>query len=534
MPKDCGTSKYHNYSASWDPPEPVQTYHPRFSFVSVKRYSVKRLHLYMIRSFVGPLVLTFCLAMIVLILQFVWKYIDELVGKGLSSSVISELLLYVSAGLIPMALILAVLLSSIMTFGNLGEHSELSAMKSSGISLTRIMAPLFFLILFITAGAFFFSNYIIPKTNMKFFTLLLDIRQARPEFDIKEGQFYNGLEGYSLKIGNRSKNSRMLYNLMIYDHTAKIGNTSVTLADSGYMVMTEDKRNLMLTLYHGYGYSEQLDDNNRMKKNKPLRRDKFGMQQFLFRLPSNELNRTNEDYFKDNYKRKNMAELSKYVGEFRVAMVNKRDKFLDQVPGQYFKLADKKDTLTPLNEKQEKLKTLRIDIEKIYDSLAPVERVKVMEQAVIQAKATQNMIKTASEVYKGDQSWMFRYQIEWHRKLTLSIACLIFFLIGAPLGAIIRKGGLGTPVVVSTLLFIFYHIISLAGEKYARAGITPVWMGMWGSTIILLAIGIYLTIKSTRDSIVLLSETYTLLVRKFLRFGRRIGIANHEDTPAHQ
>ncbi len=479
--------------------------------------------------------MTFCLAMIVLILQFVWKYIDELVGKGLSASVISELLTYVSASLIPMALILAVLLSSIMAFGNLGEHSELSAMKSSGISLTKIMTPLFALVLLLTIGAFLFSNYTIPKTQMKFFTLLLDIRKQRPEFDIKEGQFYNGLVGYSLKIDKLSKDSRMLYGLMIYDHTDKIGNVSVTLADSGYMVITEDKRNLLLTLYSGYGYSEQLDENGRIKKNKPFRRDKFSMQAFLFKLPSNELDRTEGDLFKDNYKRKNMAELSTYVADFKVAMENKREKVSrDLVQTQYFKLADKKDTITPLNPHQETLKALRTDIQGLYDSIPPANRYRVIEQALGQARIAQGMVKSASESYKSDQAWMFRYQIEWHRKLTLSLACLIFFLIGAPLGAIIRKGGLGTPVVVSTLFFIFYHIISLAGEKYARAGIMPVWLGMWGSTMILLAIGIYLTIKSTRDSAVMSSDTYLLLIRKFLRFGRRNGIIKNEDSPAHQ
>lgn len=489
----------------------------------------------MIKSYIGPLVMTVCLAMIVLILQFVWKYIDELVGKGLKWSVIAELLTYVSASLIPMALILGVLLASIMTFGNLGEHSELSAMKSSGISLTRIMAPLFILGLFIGVGAFLFSNYTIPKTQMKFFTLLLDIRNQRPEFDIKEGQFYNGLEGYSLKIGERSKTSRMLYDLMIYDHTAKIGNVSVTLADSGYMVMTDDKRNLMLTLYNGYGYSEQLDENNRMKKSRPLRRDKFGMQQFLFTLPSNELDRTDQDLFKDNYKRKTMGELTDYVTVFKSAMNNKREKvWHDLLQTQYFKFMDKKDTLTPLNENQQELAKLRINVYDELDSLAPAERLRVIEQALGQARIAQSMIKTAAEIYKSDQTWMYRYQIEWHRKLTLSMACLIFFLIGAPLGAIIRKGGLGTPVVVSTLFFIFYHIISLAGEKYARAGIMPVWLGMWGSTFILLAIGIFLTIKSTRDSAVLSTDTYTLIIRKFLRFGQRNGISKNENPPAHQ
>ncbi|MCX6225825.1 MAG: LptF/LptG family permease, partial [Bacteroidia bacterium] len=202
--------------------------------------------------------------------------------------------------------------------------------------------------------------------------------------------------------------------------------------------------------------------------------------------------------------------------------------------GWYFKLVDKKDTITPLNEHQQKLATLRIDVQNLFDSLAPAQRSKVVDQALGLARTAQSMIKTASEVYKSDQTWMFRFQIEWHRKLTMSVACLIFFLIGAPLGSIIRKGGLGTPVVVSTLFFIFYYVISLAGEKYARAGIMPVELGMWGSTCILLAIGIYLTIKSTRDSMVLSSETYMLLIRKFLRFGGRNGIVKNEDPPAYQ
>jgi lipopolysaccharide export system permease protein len=473
--------------------------------------------------------------MIVLILQFVWKYIDELVGKGLSSSVIFELLMYVSAGLVPMALILAVLLSSIMTFGNLGEHSELSALKSSGISLTRIMAPVFILAALITLGAFMMSNSVIPKTNMKFFTLLLDIRKQRPEFDIKEGQFYNGLEGYSLKIGSRSKESRMLKDLMIYDHTARIGNVSVTVADSGFMVITEDKRYLMLTLYNGYGYAEQLDENRRLKKTRPQRRDKFGMQQFLFSLPSKELDRTEEDLFKDNYKRKTMGELTDYVTVFRRAMLFKRERVSKElIESHYFKYLNRNDSTQLLTDEQKLLTEKRIDVLQEFDSLPPDIRKRTVESALSQAKVIQTMIRSSADTFRGDQSWMFRYQIEWHRKLTLSLACLIFFLIGAPLGAIIRKGGLGTPVVLSTFLFIFYHIISLAGEKYARAGILPVWLGMWGSTLILLGIGIYLTVKSTRDSSVLSSDTYVLLMRKILRFGRRNGMIPNENSPANQ
>ena len=231
---------------------------------------MKRLYRYMIASFSGPFVMTFFIAMIVLILNFVWKWVDELVGKGLGWEIITELLFYVSVRLIPMALILAVLLASIMAFGKLGEHSELSALKASGISLTRIMYPVIWLVVMMTIGAFFFSNYVVPRTNLKFYTLLLDIRHQRPEFDIREGQFYNGIEGYSLKIGDRSRDGRMLYDLMVYDHTARSGNTAVTIADSGRMVITQNNKHLLLTLYNGSSYSELLGENNRVQKNLSL------------------------------------------------------------------------------------------------------------------------------------------------------------------------------------------------------------------------------------------------------------------------
>jgi lipopolysaccharide export system permease protein len=479
--------------------------------------------------------MTFVLAMIVLILQFVWKWIDELVGKGLSWSVIGELLLYTSTRLVPTALILGVLLASIMTFGNLGEHSELSALKSSGISLSRIMAPLFVLVILLTIGAFYFSNNVVPKTNKKFFALLVDIRQQRPEFDIKEGQFYNGIENYSLKIGKRAKNGKMLFDLMIYDHTARNGNVSVTVADSGFMVITEDKKNMMLTLYKGHRYAEVLDTNKRIDNNKTLRRDRFQMQQFLFRLPGNQLERTDEELYKDNYQMKTMAGLSVESYKIRKGMHEKQKRVADElIASQYFKLENKKAEKNPLTEEQQKAQSIRVDVLTLYDSLPQEKKADVAEYAVILAKTSKGLVSNNYETTKSDMRWVNRHMIEWHRKLTLSIACLVFFLIGAPLGSIIRKGGLGTPVVVSTLFFIFYYIISLAGEKYARAGILPVWLGMWGSTVLLLPLGIFLTIKSTRDSSIMISDTYSLLIRKILRFGRRIHIGRHEDSPANQ
>ncbi len=491
----------------------------------------------MIRSYVGPLVLTFCLAMIVLILQFVWKYIDELVGKGLSASVISELLIYVSAQLVPMALILSVLLASIMTFGNLGEHSELSAIKSSGVSLTTIMAPLFFLVISMMIGAIFFANYVVPKTNQKFFALMIDIRQQRPEFDIKEGQFINDsrLEGYTIRIGHRTNQNNMLHDLMVYDHTSKAGNVSVTLADSGFMVITRDKRNLLLTLYNGYSYAERLDDNNRIDKNKPLQRNKFEMQQFLFNLPGSELERTDEEIYKDNYRVLTMKGLSNYAGELRRDRDYNRNKLArDLIQSQLFRLEDKNPEKIPLTKEQDSLAAIRIGIDSVYHNIDETLLKETVDYAINLARSSQNLVNTGAERDYSKKKWIFRHQVEWHRKLTLSVACLIFFLIGAPLGAIIRKGGLGTPVVISTLFFIFYYILSLAGEKYARAGILPVWLGMWGSTLLLMPLGIFLTIKTTRDSAIMNTDTYLLFFRRISRILGFNGNRKNENPPVNQ
>ncbi len=478
---------------------------------------MKRLYRYMIASFTGPFVMTFFIAMIVLILNFVWKWVDELVGKGLSWGIVTELLFYVSIRLIPMALILGVLLASIMAFGKLGEHSELSALKASGISLTRIMYPVIWLVVFMMIGAFFFSNYVVPRTNLKFYTLLLDIRHQRPELDIREGQFYNGIEGYSLMIGDRSRDGRMLYDLMVYDHTARSGNTAVTIADSGQMVITQDSKHLLLTLYNGSSYAELLGENNRVQKNRPFRRDRFEMQQFLFNLPGSEFERTDQELYKDNYLMKNMKQLTE---DIRGLTAEREDK-LRQVGAniqmtQLFRFEDKKEVKDSLTSEQDSLAMIRTNIDSIFSGYPLFKKTQVIEYAVNLARTTQNTINSHAEEYRIRSRWINWHKVEWQRKMTQSFACLIFLLIGAPLGAIIRKGGLGTPVVVSVIFYIFYHIISLAGEKYAKAGVLPVWIGMWGSSILLLPVGIYLTIKSTRDSIVLNTETYLLLIRNLL------------------
>lgn len=490
---------------------------------------MKKIHLYVLRAFIGPFILTFAIAMIVLVLQFLWKWVDEMVGKGLEWSVIVELFFYTSISLIPLALILAVLLASIMSFGNLGEHNELTSMKASGVSLVQSMKPLFFLVAFLTIGAFAFANYIIPVTNLKFYTLLYDIRKQRPDFIIKEGEF-NSLEDISLKIGRKSKTNNIVYDVMIYDHSQKQGNISVMVADSADMNVTEDSRYLILKLFNGFSYAEQLEEGNKFdKEKKPLRRDYFEMQQVLFTLPNNEFNRSREDTYKDHYKMLNMQQLADTAHALDDERKWRKKQVVQTILASHLMRNEKKpevaadpnyypDTLPPVE---------------VRDLLAHLDN-KELQNAIRQAQAfariVQSSLNTSRDNSMARQQWINRHRIEIHRKLTLSFACLVFFLIGAPMGAIIRKGGLGTPVVVSIIFFITWHIISLAGEKYARGGIVPVWQGMWGSTFILIPLGIFLIIKTTNDSALMTRETYSVIFHKGLEMVRRLKKKKHEDS----
>jgi len=495
---------------------------------------MKKMHWYLIKAFIGPFFLTFGIAMIVLILQFVWKWIDELVGKGLEFRVIIELLFYTSLGLVPLALILGVLLASIMSFGNLGEHNELTSMKASGISLFTSMKPVLIFVVFLTIAAFSFSNYVIPVTNLKFYTLLLDIRRQAPEFMVKEGKFNNGIEGYSIKVGSRSKDGKTFYDMMIYDHSQKMGNIGVTVADSCYMNVTEDGNYLILSLFSGFSYAEQLEDGRKFdKEKKPLRRDEFSMQQLLFALPENELNRSGEDTYKDHYKMMSMAQLADTARAFSNEIEWRKKQAVEgMMQREILRFEDKTKVKSDTSYYPDTLKALYAD--SIIGKLDLLDQQSSIKQAQIFARIVQNGVTTARENAESRTQWLNRHWIEWHRKLTISFACLVFFLIGAPLGAIIRKGGLGTPVVVSIVFFISWHIISLAGEKYARGGVLPVWEGMWGSTLILVPLGIFLTFKSTMDSAMMTKETYTIFVRKIVDFFKAKRRHKNESTSNNQ
>ena len=478
---------------------------------------MKKMHWYLIKAFLGPFFLTFGIAMIVLILQFLWLFIDELVGKGLERSILAELLLYTTLRLVPMAVILAVLLASVMSFGNLGEHNELTSMKASGISVFTSMKPILVFVSFLAISIFFYSNNVIPVTNLKFRTLMLDIRRQSPAFMIKDGTFNDGIDDYSIKVDKRSKDGKTFYGVMIYDHSQNVGNAGVTVADSCFMNVSEDGNYLVVSLFDGFSYIEQLEDGRRFNhEKKPLRRDEFSMQKIVLELPGNELVRSGKDALKNYYKMLNMKQLA----DTARAIQNEREwrnkqAATDLLQLNLLRFEDKEevyvnstyysDTLTNLNS------------ETLIQDLNLRENRAAINQALIFARLVQRNLSTTQEEAVNRSHWVNAHWIEWHRKLTMPFACFVFFLIGAPLGAIIKKGGLGMPVVISLAFFISWYIISLLGEKYGRSEFIPVWLGMWGSGFLLLPLGIFLTIKSSRDSAIMNSETYLIFLRRLLK-----------------
>lgn len=538
---------------------------------------MKRLYKLVTISFAGPFAMTFGIVLFLLVMQFLWRYIDELVGKGLELKVIGELLLYASSSLVPLALPLAVLLSSLMTFGSMGEYYELTAIKASGISLQRILVPIAIIVFFISVGAFFFSNNILPITNLKMKSLLFDVRQQRPEVQITEGVFYNGIDNYSIRVDKKNPVTNILHGIKIYDHTARKGNIKVTVADSGQIKMTTDKRNMIITLWNGYSYTETEDPKKKKNKTYPHELDKFREERSIIQLTGFELLRSDESIFKNSYQMLNISQLSHACDSLERQLTNESKTLFqarlgdtyfksnvemsqrtknqqknpvsaasvsafpaseadDQKPtvrtgkmetnpgsnhrtGKNFQLisnntpVDESDTIATNNLNLKPLKHIN-DFDSLYHSFNSIARLSFISSAATRTSTVQYEMINVNTNINSDTKYLRRHQIEWHRKFTLSFACLIFLFIGAPLGAIIRKGGLGMPTVISTILFILYYIISLTGEKFVRESVLTGFQGMWMSSFILIIAGIFLTYQATNDSAMLNIDTYLNWLRE--------------------
>jgi lipopolysaccharide export system permease protein len=477
---------------------------------------MKRLQLYIIKSFIGPFFVTLIISLFVLLMQFLWVYLDDLVGKGLDLNIIAEFVVYTLAMLMTNALPLAILLASIMTFGDLGENNELLAMKAAGISLYRIVAPVVILSICLSIGAFFFSNRVIPEAYRKLITLMTSIRDLKPDIVVKEGVFSNEIDGFSIKVGRKGRSGEMMYDILIYDHRKQKGDVNVTVADSGTMKITKDKKYMILTLYSGESYNEEASDDHRTKTY-PSRTDKFAKQTLYTELQNGTFERRDEGMFKNQYKALNNKQLVLQEDSLGREVEKLREQYslgLTYIEPVNYSInqISRNDTagiMTP------KLKHY-YDVDSIMANMNHPTKVEVIQSALNTARTNMRSIQQAEDGIMLSKRNLNRYEIEWHKKYTFALACLIFLLIGAPLGAIIRKGGLGMPLVISVLLFIFYWIMSTTGEKIARDSGSGVWHGVWFSTLFFLPAGIYLTYKAANDSIVFNFAAYADFFRKLI------------------
>ena len=472
----------------------------------------------MLKTFIPQFLMTFFICLFILMMQFLFKHINDLVGKGLTLDLLAELFFYAALTMVPLALPLAILLASLMTFGNLGEHVELTAMKASGISLTRVMKPLMVLIAAVSVGAFFFQNNVLPQTQVKMWQLLFSARQKSLSLDIMEGAINSQIPGYNVYVKKKNKETDMLYKIMLYDVSTGLTYPRIVAADSGKLSMTADQKHLVLQLFNGRWYEDVKGGGNAQFGKEMYRRESFHDKEILIPYDAT-FTKIDDEGLKSQYIGKNYNELTQSIDSLNTRIDSAGSVLageLQRIPvlgtsSSRVEMRDGKPVTVPVKTLQAKS---LIDVDSLFGSLANDERATIASRASMLAASAQQDVNFKSFVPLEDGKVLRRHQIELQKKFTLSLACLIFFFIGAPLGAIIRKGGLGTPIVVSVLLFIVYYMIDNTGYKMARDGHWPVWQGIWLSSVVLLPLGIFLTYKAVNDSAVFNPDTYVNFFRR--------------------
>jgi lipopolysaccharide export system permease protein len=435
-------------------------------------------------------------------MQYLWKYVDDLVGKGLEITIILELLFYASATFVATAAPLAILLASLMTFGNLGETYEIVAIKSAGIPISKLFIPLLVLAFFIGCATFMFANFVSPKAFLKSRTLLIDIKDQKPALTIEEGVFYDGLDNYVIRIGKKGRDNATIEEVLIYDHSKGQGNTTVTYAKKGTMKMTEDKQFMLFTLYDGFYWDESRNSTNSgsTKSRFPLTRAVFKEQYKRFDISSFQFQKTDQSFYQNNNQALPLSELN-----VKIDTLKRQINAMELAPSNnflgalyfYYNIINNDSTFKIIKNP---------NLTYVFDSLSHDKKVEVINFAHMGSQSFINNVKFAYDDVAWKNYNLWSYQIEVHRKFTLAVACLLFFFIGAPLGSIIRKGGIAIPLVVTVLFFIFYFIISIIGEKVSKGELIPVYFGMWFSTAVLIPICAFLSYKATIDSSVLSIE----------------------------
>lgn len=462
--------------------------------------------------------MAFSIAMFFLVMQFLWKYIDDLIGKGIELTVLLKLLFYVSATLIPLALPLAVLFSSIMACGNLAEHNELTAMKSSGLSLLRIMYPMFFFIVIISLIAFYFTNYLLPIANYKWRAIIYDIQDKKPTFGIVEGIFYNDIDGYSIKVDKKDDATGVLEGIVIYDY-ADASTEKTIKAKRGEMLKSEDSRFLLLKLVDGAIY-EEISPLQTKGDRFPFQKSFFGEAIIRFDLSGFEMDETNEDLFKNDYEMMSFMQLSSRIDTLNHRQDIQDSAFRQTLKSQMMVFNDRlKAVASPAERSPFDSPTLLVDSLIHIDSLKEMELKVALNATQNSIRTSKNMLITQIRLREKFLRSLVQHVVSWHKKFTLSFAVIILFFIGAPLGAIIKKGGLGTPLVFATLFFLLYYVLTIMGENMVVSGFITPWKGIWMSTLLLAPLGVFLTYKATRDSALFDRDAYKRFFQKIIRRG---------------
>ena len=464
---------------------------------------MKKIHKLVLKAYLGPLVVTFFIITFILMMNFVWRYIDELVGKGLEPSVIAELLMYATMNMVPMGLPLAILLATIMAMGNLGENHELLAMKSAGMSLRRIMTPLFWIIGVISISSFFLINDLVPHANKMMYTMLFDIKQQRPSLEFQDGLFFNGINGIGIRVDKQDPETKLLTGVLIYDNRSHSNDVTTTIADSGYIRLTADKRYLLVTLMNGESF-ERTNANasgSQTKDISKLRRSKFIRQEVRILMDDVSGQQLDQASLNNNPITMDISDLERHIDTLDRQVNKIAISTYNPLLREHIFVRDP-DGIAPVD-------SLAVDrSHKIYptgliDSIAGLDtrtKERIYENALREAERSSHTFSVDEDIANKALIQLYRSNNEWHRKLTLPVSILVFFLIGAALGAIIRKGGFGMPIVISLIFFIVYYIISISGEKYAREGEWTSLLGMWIPIIVLTPLAIILTHKANNDS----------------------------------
>lgn len=476
---------------------------------------MKTLYKFILKSYAGPMFLTLFIVVFIFLMQFLWLYIDELAGKGLAWHVLLEFIGWLSITFIPMSLPLAVLLASLMVMGDLGENNELLALKASGISLRRILMPLYGAIFFIAIGSFFMSSNFVPYSYLRMRSMFQDIRKTRPELSIPVGIFYNGIDGFSIRVNDKDPVTGVLRGVMIYDHSKEAGNTSVTMADSGYIRQTSNTRHIVFKLLNGEVYEDELKGRRIDKERHPFNRRTFTEQTVLIDMGEQIGGGSNDFLFKEVALAQSLQSLNMSRDSISKLQARNLEVFQTQHFQNSYSFAAYRELDTAVHVRNAFLYSSSMT-DSLFAHATATEKIRILEKASVTSERVNASWDNWLREMEGQRKKLNSLNLEWHRKFTLALACIIFFFIGAPLGAIIRKGGLGTPVVVSVFFFVVYWVIDSICQKMVKSNVWYPIVGAWLPSLILSPMAVFLTYKANTDSQLFNPDNYWKFFNRIL------------------